>query len=316
MRAFILVLSITVSSFLIISYNNAEKKNQSINPVIGDISFIKRFGHLPDKNTGEKLRITTHLQFVENVLREKNVCNLPMQLKLKRLQLLNLLHNYWSAGIFPRNYDYKECRKPCFIDKDGKICAVGYLIEATIGRGAAENINTKHKYDEVLAMNDKSVDKWIENSGFTKQECAMIQPAYGPTPVYTYNHISNSYGISSTVLGGVNLSLNAINTIQMVRGTGGSTVPVIGLITGAGQVILGITNFSKNTTTLNGSATNESKKTLSMVNIGIGTTSMILSAWNLITKKKLKDKMTSWNIYTTPSKNNKMNVGLRLTRKL
>src|SRR5207253_2099621 len=113
-----------------------------------------------------------------------------------------------------------------------------------------------------------------------------------------------------------NLSINTINAIQMMKGIKSKTVPVVGLIAGAGQVILGAACFPKTTNGFNGSATNESKKALSMVNIGLGTTTMILSAWNLITKKKLKDKTTSWNVYGFPSEGNTINMGLGFTRKL
>jgi hypothetical protein len=108
---------------------------------------------------------------------------------LKRNHLLDLLHDYWTKAVFPRNYDYKAERKPCFIDKDGTICAVGYLVEQTAGREAAETINFKHKYDVVMEMNDEMVDNWINKSGLTKEECAMIQPTYGPPPCNGANKV-------------------------------------------------------------------------------------------------------------------------------
>ncbi|MEO6456337.1 MAG: hypothetical protein ABIN97_19830, partial [Ginsengibacter sp.] len=64
-----------------------------------------------------------------------------------------------------------------------------------------------------------------------------------------------------------------------------------------------------------GNATNESRKTLSMINIGMGTTTVILSAWNLITRKKLKDKLTTWNVYSSPTEQSKMNIGLCFTKR-
>lgn len=315
MKKLISAVSVILITILIFSFNKSGQKNITVNPIIGDVSFVKKFGSLPDKNTDEDLRIKTHLEYVESLLRKKDISNLPAQLKDKRLQLLNLLHSYWTAGVFPRNYDHTE-RKPCFIDKDKRICAVGFLIEKTAGRNAAEQINASHKYDELSVINDKAVDNWIAASGLTKEECAMIQPTYGPPPVYTYNQIPASYGISSSVLSGVNLSLNTLNALQMMRGTSNKTIPAIGLITGAGQVVLGIASFPKNVYSINGTATNESKKTLSMVNIGLGTTTMILSAWNLINNKKLKERSTTINLYSVPADRSKMNIGLCLTRKI
>ena len=155
-------------------------QSEPVNSLLGDISFVNKFGVHPDSATDEDLRINTHLEFVENLLRQKDISDLAVPLQQKRIYLLDLLHEYRTAGIFPRNFDYKN-RRPCFIDKNGNICAVGYLIEQTAGRQAAEYINNKFKYEHVLEMNDNLVDDWISNSGLTKEECAMIQPDYGGT---------------------------------------------------------------------------------------------------------------------------------------
>jgi hypothetical protein len=153
-------------------------KSQWVNLILGDISYESAFGHKPDATTDNNLRIRTHLEYVENLLRNKNVSDLSTNLQTKRNHLLDLLHDYWTNGVFPKNYDYVDQRKPCFIDKDGTICAVGYLLEQTTSRQVADEINNKHKYDELLAMNSSTVDNWILTSGLTKEECAMIQPTY------------------------------------------------------------------------------------------------------------------------------------------
>jgi hypothetical protein len=245
-----------------------------------------------------------------------------LELQTRRKHLLNLLHQYLVNDIFPKNYDYSGQRKPCFIDKDGAICAVGYLVEQTAGREVAEKINSKYKYEELLAMNDETLDNWILSSGLTKEECAMIQPAYGgpgpgpaPTPVYENNNITSAYGISSSVLGGVNLSLSTINGMQIWKGATKRTVPIIGLIAGAGQIVLGAAKFPKDQIGWNGTTyTNENQKKLSMINIGLGTTTMI-SAWNLITNNKNKEKATTWNVYSFPTQNNNMGFAFGIKRK-
>ena len=158
-----------------VDYNHV----QVINPVIGDISFVEKFGYQPDAATNEDLRIQTHLSYAENLLRQKDASSLSEGMQQKRNHMLDLLHDYWTRGKFPRNYDYKETRKPCFIDKNGTICAVGYLVEQSAGREVAEAINNKYKYGFVMEMNDALVDNWIAQSGLTKEECATIQPDYG-----------------------------------------------------------------------------------------------------------------------------------------
>ena len=96
----------------------------SINDVIGDVSFIESYGVVPNEQTQETLRIRTHLRYVEMLLRDYDVNLLSTDKRARRIELLDHLHDYWISGLFPRNYDYTE-RRPCFIDRDGRICAVG-----------------------------------------------------------------------------------------------------------------------------------------------------------------------------------------------
>jgi len=316
MKNITIIITLAVATLFLGCNKSSVDTSQMVNPILGDISYESKFGHKPDASTDNNLRIKTHLEYVENLLRSKDVSDLSTDLKTKRNHLLDLLHEYLTNGIFPKNYDFADRRKPCFIDKDGAICAVGYLVEQSTSRQVANEINRKNKYDELLAMNNSTVDNWILNSGLTKEECAMIQPTYGPRPSYTFNHITPSYGISSSILGGLNLSFNTINGIQIGKGTTNKTVPIIGLISGAGQILLGSAMFPKEQTIgFETSYTNESQKILSIVNIGIGTTTMILSAWNLITNHKPKDKLTTLNIYGFPIQGNNTGMVLSLTRR-
>lgn len=315
MKQLTLILALTATALFWSCNKQSTDDGQTINPLLGDISFVREFGYKPTATTDEVLRIKTHLAYVEKLLRKKDVSNLTLELQAKRRHLLDLLNDYWTTGIFPRNYDYAEKRVPCFIDKDGKICAIGYLIEQTEDRQFAEQINNRYKYDKISAINDHSVDSWVAKNGLTKEECAMIQPAYGPTPICTYNHITTAYGISSSVFGVFNLSLNALNGIQIAKGIHSRAVPVIGLITGAGQITLGAKMFPNEQNGWDGNYTNESQKTLSMVNIGLGATTIILSAWNLISNRKPKDKQTTWNIYRFPMQSNKTGLAFSLTRR-
>lgn len=286
-----LLTSAIASIFLGCSQIKTSDNRQTINPYIGDISFVTKFGFLPDKNTGEDLRIRTHLEYVENLLRHKDVSMLAQEFQQKRKHTLDLLHEYRIAGIFPRNYDYKTEGRPCFIDKDNRICAVGFLVEQTSSREIAEEINHKYKYATIYEMTDALVNNWISSSGLTKEECAMIQPNYGPPPVYTVNYISPAYGVSSSIVSAANISLNVINGIQISKGARDNTVGVVGILTGAGQVVLGV------------------------LNIGLGTTTMMLSTWNLVANKKSKPKLLTWNLYAIPTSTNDWGAGLRFSKK-
>lgn len=315
MKNAIIILSTVVVTFL--SFNKQINHNEkTINPLLGDISFINKFGQQPTATTNEDLRIKIHLEYVENLLRQKDVSNLTVKEKENREYLLDFLHEYWTAGIFPRNYDYPDKRVPCFIDKDGRICAVGYLIEKTAGRQVAEKINAQHKYEKLLTMNDPTVYSWVAKSGLTEKECAMIQPTYGQPPSYNYNYISQEYGITSALFGGTNLALSTINAIQISEGTENKTIPTIGLITGAGSVVLGIINLPENGSQGFYNTTNESQQILSIVNIGLGVTTIILSSWNLIDNSEPKDKTVSWNFFGYPIQGNQIGFGFHLTKRL
>ncbi len=178
----LLIIAFSLMSFLgAIGFHSPQATQEyvaPVNPLIGDISFLEKFGRMPDATTDEDLRISTHFEYVEAYLRSKEVPNLSPQQRCNREKALDDLHAYRIAGIYPRNHDYPGQRRPCFIDQDNRICGVGYLVEQSVGRSVAEEINRNHQYDRLLAMNDALVDAWIAKSGLTKAECAMIQPTY------------------------------------------------------------------------------------------------------------------------------------------
>ncbi len=163
-------------------------------------------------------------------------------------------------------------------------------------------------------MNDRVVDNWIASSGLTREEAAMIQPSYGYAPPPNNNYIKQDYGTASAVLTGINLSMVAINGIQMARHSGHKALPMVGLLAGVGQVILGIGSFPDEPNGANG-YTNESQKLLCMVNIGLGTASTILSGWNLMSDRPFRERRTSWNIYSFPTRDNNTGVALQVTRR-
>jgi hypothetical protein len=291
-------------------------KGQTVNAVIGDESFTSLYGDRLLADVSEDERLQIHLRYVEEFLRSRDVSDLSEELRKNREEMLDLLNAYWQAGEFPKNYDYPDQRRPCFIDKDGNICAVGYLIEQTAGRVVAEDINEKYKYEYLLAMNDEGVDNWIDNSGLTKEECAMIQPTYGPSPEVNYNYVSPEYGISSALIGGASLSFGVINGIQISNGSDNRTAAILGMVVGAGQITLGAVNHPEETVFVNGStAINESQRKLSLVNIGLGTSTLLLSTWNLIANREPKDKSVSWNIYSWPTEESTAGIGFSLRKR-
>lgn len=157
---------------------NSMAASTTINAVLGDQSFIETYGFAPNTDTDDNLRIRTHLEFVEANLMKVSTENLAPTARANRVELLDCLHAYWMANKFPSPSIQYEGRKPCFIDSDGAICAVGYLIEMASGRSVAEYINSKYQFDYLLEMNDPLIDNWASEYGFSLDELAQIQPTY------------------------------------------------------------------------------------------------------------------------------------------
>ena len=150
----------------------------AVNAVIGDISFYNRFHTLPSDGTDENLRIQTHLDYVEKLLRSRIPASIPAELYPRRQKMLALLHTYRQQGVFPTQQAYRG-RRPHFIDEQSRLCAVGYLIAKTAGQGMAERINRQFSYAYLPEMNVPELQAWAEKSGLTLEELAMIQPTYG-----------------------------------------------------------------------------------------------------------------------------------------
>jgi hypothetical protein len=302
----------------------AQFPSNTVNPIIGDESFIAIFGIQPGQDTDDQLRIQTHLFYVENKLRARPADGLSEQQRENREKVLDLLQEYWKNGVFPANLDYLAERRPCFIDNNGNICAVGYLVEKTAGLAVAEQINEEHQYDYLLDMNSPVIEAWAKEHGLTLEECAMIQPSYQPLPPVgpdgtIHQPIKSGYGISSGLVGGFNLAINTIN----ISGKYGNikTISYIGLVSGFSQIMLGIANVRKDKTTYpvmeNPRTTSyKGQRNLSYLNIAVGTTTMVTSTINLLLNKKLNSKNNSVGLYSYPGLNNEMNIGLTMSTRL
>lgn len=165
---------------------------EPINAVIGDASFAHAFGDArPAAFADETLRITTHLAYVETLLRQRDTSALSPAQQQARAANLDRLRAYREAGVFPRNHDFPDRRRPCFIDRDGRICAVGYLVEQSAGRALAEAINARFQYALLAEMDDEALRAWAARSGLSLLELATIQPGYGPYPAYAEQYGSS-----------------------------------------------------------------------------------------------------------------------------
>ncbi|MEP1304779.1 MAG: hypothetical protein ABJK11_01540 [Balneola sp.] len=295
---------------LILSYGllltgdkNHETNYNSVNEVLGDISFIQKFGVEPEATTKEKLRLTIHLEYVEYKLRSADVTHLSTYLKTKRLQLLDYLKEYIEAESYPMNYHFPERRQSVFIDKNGNICAVGYLVERSVGRPIAEEINSKHKFSSIFDIEGSEFEQWVTESGLTKKELAMIQPAYQPPP--NPEPVDKAYDVSTSILVGMNTTLSFINASRAVKGAESKKFPIVGLISGTGQLVLGIVNYPEN------NSVNKRERKLSLLNIGFGTLTIALSSYNLFKIKESREKSYAVRLksFSLPQNNSGIGIG-------
>lgn len=287
---------------------------QPVNAVLGDESFKQAFGRLPHSGDPEELRIKTHLAFVENKLRNTGTDALSESARENRARVLDLLADYRQAGRFPANYDYPGERKPCFIDRDGAICAVGYLVEQTSGRALAEKINAMFQYDYIADMHMPELSEWVSESGLSLEECAMIQPQYFrqlPDEYMTQNHIATEYAIASGVLAGLNIPVGIVNSATIRNGVRSPVTGILGIASGAASLTLGLTQRNRGKGDFIGRKTNGSLEepksiimygtiadvysknpanaALSWANISTGAASIALGAWNLFGKSKTRN---------------------------
>lgn len=150
---------------------------EGANHHVGDEGFVAAEGRAPTSLDDEHVRMRDHLVHVRGLLGAREATS-PARAK-RRQELLSYLDEYIAKGTTPRNV-HLPWRNPVFIDDAGTICAVGYLIERSVGRPVAESIAKAHRYDylEDIAAAMPEVRTWIEDSGFTLEELASIQPGY------------------------------------------------------------------------------------------------------------------------------------------
>lgn len=274
-----------------------------INPVIGDESFLETYGYSPTDETDEQLRIQTHLKYVESRLRQIDVSHLTDDQRKHRLAMLDQLKLYWKSARFPTNAKYVNERKPCFIDQKGRICAVGYLIEQSMGRALAESINQQFQYNTIMEMNLPLLVDWADRFGFTLTELATIQPQYGPS-----TQVEKEYAFVSSLFNGVNVATSAIS-LSNGGLSNSKTMKEIGIVVGLGTMALG-TYHTLEPTNPNGG--NHRHQNLSMLNIVLGSATCIVNAYQLHDQNK-RARASQIGLFTVPDPKNRLIPGVSYT---
>jgi hypothetical protein len=220
-------------------FHSTSQEVEGVNPVIGNLSYFALFGHFPTQTTPEQLRLVCHFIFVEQYLRNKSIHNLTAEQRKNRKQQLQRLHEYWTTGVFPRNYKYTNTRKPCFIDPEGRICAVGYLVERSAGIETAQKINHQYQYATIKQMNTPILAQWTKRQGLSTKEIAMIQPQYGPPPQPTALEYTEKISL------GVNLGSTIGNSVLMGLERKSTWTSYVGLVSGMTSVGIGLSEGAR-----------------------------------------------------------------------
>src|SRR5262245_56341 len=126
----LLPLSLTFASTSVALPPGETRFRDGANHRVGDDSFVERFGRAPAGGDPEELRMWTHLEHA----RARLAAAPPTrpELAARRGELLGYLGDYIAKGVTPHNTRL-PWRTPVFIDDFDNICAVGYLIERSVG---------------------------------------------------------------------------------------------------------------------------------------------------------------------------------------
>ena len=152
----------------------------TINGVIGDISYFERFSRGTPGKMESVERIQLHLKYVDGELAGANTDNLTNEQKQRRALVISKLNQYRLDGRFPQHNKRLGERKslPRFIDHEGTYCAVGHLMAETGYTTLAQEINNDFEYEFVENMDSSALLQWADAHGLSTRDCAMIQPVY------------------------------------------------------------------------------------------------------------------------------------------
>lgn len=83
-----------------------------------------------------------------------------------------------SLKQFPRNLEGSPGYTPIFIDREGRYCAVGFLVAQTSGPEAAQAIDRQFHLGYVKGEMVGIVENWGKEHDLSVEELAFVQPGY------------------------------------------------------------------------------------------------------------------------------------------
>lgn len=183
----------------------------------------------------EDWRLRQHFKCVETTLRARDVSHLSPALRQSREHALDRLHDYAARGIFPRNYE-RPVYSPCFIDRDGRECAVAHLVMTSGHTDLAAHVAAVANYTYVPQMAFPELDDWAAQAGLTREELTRIQPGY-------YSTLAGPLLNFAIVMWAAGFVTFLINAVLVAKKRTGMIVPVIAVIVSIVLLLMSFEGF-------------------------------------------------------------------------
>jgi hypothetical protein len=146
----------------------------SLKPVLGRLNPFSGSSLLDGPADEQKKRISSYLEYTEQLLRLKDVHRNHPALTESRGRMLDLLSEYWRKGNFPDQYDYMGSRKLVHLDKRGRVSALGWLVSQTAGQDAAAILDILRTSTDVHQVGLPAWHTWASKSGLSFSEISML----------------------------------------------------------------------------------------------------------------------------------------------
>src|SRR5258708_10850592 len=196
-------------------------------------------------------RVRRRFVRVEQMLRARDVSQLPQAIQQIRFGMLDQLRSYYRHGIFPRNYDYPGHR-PSFIDREGRLCAVAYLMVHSGQGDLARRISLEMNDAYVRQLDLPEVGLWAAQTGLSTDELALIQPSYQCTfdpatyPYVLYHLNGVFYGLMTLLhaAGAFSLMAAALNGWVIFRQQRNRAPLILGILAGVFLIVSTLLHYT------------------------------------------------------------------------
>lgn len=151
-----------------------------------------------------------------------------------RTHNLDLLRDYRRRRRFPRHSGTRPAS--CFVDPDGRQCAVAHLMADAGETTAVRRIRDTQNYARLRAMDPAPLRDWQLRSGLAVADLARIQPTYAPRVDPTLSWLT---WLQLMLLGPFVLASIVVNLVRLTRGRLRSVARTTGLVLGS-VLLLGV----------------------------------------------------------------------------